>query len=98
MNAVVQLRGYYGRHACLSWTLYDAARRTPNASPTMREQLGVEIAVGSDDSRFDIPFGVPSPVEGGKFLIRVELTDVQGSRLAAEDSPTFRVAPGPPSI
>jgi len=84
VNAVVELRGYYGRHACLRWTLYDAA--------------SVEIAVGSQASRFDIPFGVPSPIDGGEFFIRVELTDVEGHRLAAEDSPAFTVTPGPSSL
>jgi hypothetical protein len=98
VNAVVELRGYYGRHACLRWTLYDAATRTPHSASTMRGQLGVEIAVGSQASRFDIPFGVPSPIDGGEFFIRVELTDVEGHRLAAEDSPAFTVTPGPSSL
>jgi hypothetical protein len=97
VNAEVELRGYRGKHACLRWTLFDARDRTPHPEGSMREQLGVEIAVGSNDSRFDIPFGVPVPTSGGSYFIRVAVTDVDGHRLAAEDSATISVSSGRPS-
>lgn len=94
VSFTIVLEGYAGQECRLRWSALDATTSRRVAETWLVDQpgwpSGVFLPVAARDQGSGEVF-VPNPPRAGDYVVRLELFDPEGTRIATLDSPVFSV-------